>query len=339
MKKFISIIISVMMLSTLAVGTSAAGEILFQDGFTNGFLPANWIVEGNLFFLDDVTDAGDPCLAAYSDGVICQMEFRDECTSVAKRFTNCAMSTDVQVRDFDRDGDHKVGLWWRDDFYHDPNGEEAREAGEIWNFQINFDDMTARLEVQGEEGPRAEAPVSGIEVGGDWFNMGWKIVPGNISCYVDGEKVIDYASDEIAAVYDSPILLMNDNLYVAFDNITIATLDYDLFGEGETDIPGTDAPVSSNDPADSNEPADSDEPADSNEPADSDEPADSNEPVDSNAPADSDTPANTNNTAATNQNKPQGGNSATTGDASFVVIAVMVATLGCAAIVKKVNAR
>ena len=106
MKKIIAILVSIMMLSTLAVGTSAAGEILFQDNFSNGFLPSNWILEGNLFFLDDVTDASNPCIAAYHDGVVCQMEFDSDATSVPKSFTNCVMSCNIQVRDFDRDGDH-----------------------------------------------------------------------------------------------------------------------------------------------------------------------------------------------------------------------------------------
>lgn len=41
--------------------------------------------------------------------------------------------------------------------------------------------------------------------------------------------------------------------------------------------------------------------------------------------------------ADTNNNAPQGGNSTTTGDASFVVVAAMVAAVGCALIVRKVN--
>ena len=43
--------------------------------------------------------------------------------------------------------------------------------------------------------------------------------------------------------------------------------------------------------------------------------------------------------ADTNQNKPAGGNSTATGDMAFVVVAVMVATLGCALIVRKASVR
>jgi len=118
MKRLTALLMSIMMLATLAVGASAEGEILFMDNFNGGFLPDNWILEGNEYFLDDVTDDSNPCLAAYNNGVVCQMEFREENTGVPKRFTNCAVAVDMQARDFDSDGDHAMGLWWRDDFAH-----------------------------------------------------------------------------------------------------------------------------------------------------------------------------------------------------------------------------
>ena len=68
MKKFIAVLMSVMMLASVAiVSTSAAGEVLFTDDFSDGFTNTNnWILEGNLFFSDD-SEPGNLCVSAYRD--------------------------------------------------------------------------------------------------------------------------------------------------------------------------------------------------------------------------------------------------------------------------------
>ena len=231
MKRIIALVMCVMMLAALAVCTSAAGEILFMDDFTNGFLPTNWILDGNLYFLDDFTDASNPCIAAYKDGVICQAEYDPEAAGgTAKVYTNCSYSAKMQIRDFDADGSHKVGLWWRDDFGFAPDDQEVDwELGEIYNLTVNADDMTIELNVEGEEAPRATASVEGVEVGGDWFTLGWKITPGHMSAYVNNEKLIDLDIADLSAARPSPFLLMNINCFAAYDDIVISTVDYDLF--------------------------------------------------------------------------------------------------------------
>jgi len=43
--------------------------------------------------------------------------------------------------------------------------------------------------------------------------------------------------------------------------------------------------------------------------------------------------------ADTNANAPTGGNATPTGDVAYIVVAVMAMALGCALVVKKVNAK
>ena len=330
MKKIISLALCVMMMLTaLAVSTSAAGNILFTDDFTNGFSASNWILEGNLYFYDDT--GSNPCISAYADGVICQAEYRTDVTGSPRVYNNCDYSVRMKVNDFDRDGDHDVGLWWRDDFDDGPAGVEPDwEPGEVWNVVVNVDNQEVRLEVQGEEAPRATAPAPCAEVGGDWFQLGWKVTTGRMCVYLNGEKVIDYASEDIACVHKSPFLLMNGNCFASYDDIVIADLEYNLFGDNNVDNGGSaDATTTE---------ATTTQGTTSETTTKIVEEVVTNEKGETSVVTKVVTEATTTPKAETN-NKPAGGTSTSTGDATFVVVAAMVATLGCAVIVKKVSVR
>lgn len=324
MKKFIALFICIMMLAATAVSTSAAGEILWHEDFSDGFTnPNNWILEGNLFFCDD-TDPKNLCVAAYADGVVNQMNYKAEGNPSARAYTNCAMVCRVQVRDFDRDGDHKVGLWWRDDFTY----AEGEECGEVYTMFVNMDTNEVELWVEGIEAPIATSPVTGLEVGGDWFTMGWRIVPGNISCYVNNQKLINHSSADIAATAKSPILLWNTNCFSAWDDVVVATADYNLFGEA--DVNPTPGPVESQTQAPATSRVENVEVTDDKGNAVTDEAGNkvTEQVIITDAPV-----------ADTNANAGVGGNSTSTGDNAFIVVAAMVAAFGCALVVKKVTIR
>lgn len=329
MKKIISLVLCVMMMLTaVAVSTSAAGQILFTDDFTNGFSASNWILEGNLYFFDDT--GSNPCISAYADGVICQAEYRTDVTGSPRVYNNCDYSVRIKVNDEDRDGDHDVGLWWRDDFDDGPAGVEPDwELGEIWNVVVNLDNQEVRLEVQGEEAPRATAPAPCAEIGGDWFQLGWKVTTGRMCVYLDGEKVIDYSTDEIACAHKSPFLLMNGNCFSSFDDIVIADLEYNLFGDNNATPPADDQGEATTTTAATTA---------SETTTKIVEEVVTNDKGETSVVTKVVTEATTTPKAETN-NKPAGGTSTSTGDATFVVIAAMVATLGCAVIVKKVSER
>ncbi|MBE6707970.1 MAG: hypothetical protein E7578_01845 [Ruminococcaceae bacterium] len=328
MKKLITLFLCVMMLATLAVSTSAAGEIYWHEDFSDKFTnPNNWILEGNEFFCDDFTDESNPCIVAYDPGRVCQMEFSED-VPIPRKYTNCSMMVRVQVRDFDSDrAEHKVGLWWRDDFYANAD-ELGLELGEVYNVWVNADTMEMELWEEGVDAPLMTAPVSGVEVGGDWFTLGWKIVPGNISCYLNGDKILEYASANVAATEKSPILLLNSACYSAWDDVIVASADYQLFNETPAPAPVvTDTPTQSTETTTRKEVVNVTD-AEGNEVTDADGNKVTEEIIVTDAPA-----------ADTNTGAVQGGSSTNTGDASFIVIAVMVAVLGCAVVVKKVNVR
>ncbi len=331
MKRFIAVIMSVMMLTGLAIGTSAAGQILFTDDFNSGTLnPNNWIVEGNLYFIDDVTDSANPSLAAYNDGVICQMEYRYDYTSTPRLFTNAAISARINIREYDGDGGHSVGFWWRDNFSYvseNEGGTDKESLGAVWNLMYNDNEKQLQLLVDGEETPRATAPVSGVEVGdGDeyWFTIGWRVMPGRMTGYINNQKLIDYSSPEILATNGSPFLLINDDLYVAFDDIVVATADYNLFNESENFVTGgeTTAPASET-TTQKVQVTVTDEKG--NAVTDDKGQVVTSESIVTEKPA----------PAETNKNGTAGGTATSTGDATFIVIAAMVATLGCAVVIKK----
>ena len=340
MRKLITLALCAVMLASLfAVSSSAAGSILFQDDFSDLFTdPNKWILEGNLFFGDDMSDPSNPCVSAYADGVVNQMEFRPEFTnSGAKSFTNCVMSVDVRLRDFDRDGDHTAQLWWKERFMHVPEGEELPEGfeeGPAYSYGVNFDDEYLYLNRSDTDGNLVEVPVPGIAEKDDWFNLGWRITAGKIDLYFEGEKIGELVDEGLTAEYPSPFLLWNGNCFLSYDNLIVATADYDLFNEGTVDTTvGTDAPVDSTEGTDA--PVDNtDAPADNTDaPVDNtDAPADNTDAPADNTNAPVDDPADTVGTTGTQQP------STSTGDAMVVVAIAMIVALGTAVIVKKVQA-
>ena len=330
MKKLTTLFLCVMMLATLAVSTSAAGEIYWHEDFSDKFTnPNNWILEGNEFFCDDYTDESNPCIAAYDPGRVCQMAYNED-LPIPRKYTNCAMVTRVQIRDFDSDRTfHGVGLWWRDEFYANPD-ELGVELGEVYNLWVNADTMELELWEEGLENPLMTAPITeGVEVGGDWFTLGWRIVPGRITCYLNDKLLIDYQSANVVAAQKSPILLLNSCCYSAWDDVVVASADYNLFNESEVVAP----PATDNTPTQPVETTTRKEvvtvtDAEGNAVTDAEGNNVTEEIIVTDAPA-----------ADTNTGAPQGGSSTNTGDAAFIVVAVMIAALGCAVVVEKVNVR
>ena len=167
---------------------------------------------------------------------------------------------------------------------------------------------------------------------GEFFKLGMSVSKGRVRCFYNDQLIFDFVDTAndclIGHVIESPFLLWNTNNFVQVKNVKIASDGY-LFPLDETvdTTVGTEAPVDSTEATEA--PADSDEATEA--PADSDEapeaPADSNE-----APEATEAPeADTVGTTGTQQP------STSTGDATFVVVAAMVAALGSALIVKKVR--
>lgn len=326
MKKLIALFLSaIMLVSIAAVSTSAAGELLFADDFSDGFTnPNNWILEGNLYFIDD---SDDYCLVAYRDGVISQMEFRYDRSPSPRLYAALTASIKVQIREFDGVGEHRAGMWWRENFLYvaDSDGGTPDDyvPGAVYNIFINGDNRTVEI-YKADELVASSDPLSEIEVGGDWVALGWRIAPGKITGYLNDEKVVEYADSELTAALRSPILLVNKDCYVAFDDLAIGTVDYNMFGDLEDDD-DTVTTAAATDVVTSQK-VEIVTKVVTNEAGETEVVTETqvvNVPV----------------TPDTNKNGSSVSTSTSTGDAAFAVVAVMLTALGCAVAVKKVNVK
>ncbi len=353
MKKLAVLFTAVVLMAALAV-TASAG-IYYSDSFDGTELnPARWIVEGNKFFIDDSTGT----VAAYSDGVVCQMEYRYDCTPTPGVFGECACSVRVQFRDYDREENHSAMLWWRDNFCHISEADGGCEyyndfVGNVYTIGVNPDDNTAFLNRETYDEPLAVANLAdygiNIEVGekaSTWFTLGWRITKGHMSGYVNNKKVIDVdIPDLIITASDnpmftekglsgSPILLWNNGMYIAYDDFVVATPDTDLFEEGNVNP----TPTQPTEPITSIASSVSEvvvTVTDENGEVVTGENGEAVTEVSEVIVTEVVTVA----PADTQSGNGNGGNSTTTGDAALIVLAVMVVSLGAALAVKKVTVK
>ncbi len=354
MKKIAVITLALMLAVVFTISSSAA--IYYSDSFDGTELnPQRWIVEGNNFFIDDSVGA----LAAYDNGVVCQMEFRYDKTPTPGIFPEFASSVRVQFRDYDREeGTHSASLWWMNNFCHIPDEEGGCEFYEnticyVYTLNVSADDNTISINKSSVEDPIATANLADhgitIEVGekqSTWFLLGWRVTKGHISAYVNNKKVLDVNDPDIIITAPdnpmltmkgysgSPILLINNGMYVAFDDFVVATPDTDLFGEGTVEP----APTASTEPVTSVQSSVSEVVVTvTNEKGEVE--TDENGEVKTEVSEVIVTEVVTVAPADTGSGNGNGGSSATTGDAALIVLAVMTVSLGAALTVKKLTVR
>jgi len=268
MKKILSFALAVVMLLSVAVvTTSAAGSIIFEDDFTIGFKPLNWIQGPECAFKWDSTGQ---CLIGYEDAVVLQNNFIARDPKMWDKFYACY---DFQVRDFDDiEGDresHDVGIWYRDLFENSPekNGLQEGplymmwvtvETGEVTiskshTFQYRDENnilQEGKIDITLVETmiPGADDLAEGeyaIEVGENspWHEIGMRVTTGKIEWYFDqqllatteadptDEKLGDYALNSVDSTVGSqrsPVLFWNGGNYIAVDNFEVWTPDYDF---------------------------------------------------------------------------------------------------------------
>jgi len=269
MKKILSFALAVVMLLSIAVvTTSAAGSIIFEDDFSMGFKPLNWIQGESCAFK---WDSAGQCLVGYGDARVLQTNYtaRD-----AKKWDQFYSSYDFQIRDFDdmeeARNTHTVGLWVRD-LFENPEGT----LGAVYNFYVEIDgknedgtdsattrayivkDHTFKYRDENNivQDGRVDSIIAEteidtkIEVGENapWYEIGIRVTEGNIQCYfeqelifdlkpnADDEKLGDVAINSIDATvgtHKTPVLFLASregaDLYCAVDNFQVWTPDYDF---------------------------------------------------------------------------------------------------------------
>ena len=341
MKKLISVAVMCAMLACamLTLAVSADGAILWTDDFSTAS-ENDWIWDEDTtrFFVENGK------LEGWAEAVVHQSNFLID-RGAPRRYKECAFKVECAgLEDGGRDAEtHGMSIWLAD--YISPYGDPESIDGTItyscgyefetkkFSVSIGFDNAGEDFKPANypEEGPLysvvisdAEAPVMDTS-GAGAFTLGMRISGGKAAFYLNDVKYYEmetYRGAKTCTEVGSPILLWNNNLHCTFDNLVVATADYDLFGEAGQSVAPT--------PADGSQtPADGASPADA--PSAGDNAGNAGDAGDANAAANN-TPADTG-AAAT------GGTAARTGDSAIIVIAVMIAAVGCAVAVKKLGSR
>ena len=342
MKKVFTAVIlcAIIACTVLTAAVSADGTVLFKDDFSTKD-PANWLWDppANLFDIENGKVEG------WAECVVLQSNYRSD-VGGTRRFKECAWKVEAcALEDGGRDDDtHYLGIWFAD--YVSPYGDEEPDGQIVYEFGYNFEkgyvQLTAAFDgaaaefepasgyTRGEPVataavPESEAPVMDPS-GNSPFTIGMRIKGGVISCYLNDHKYIEfpaYRGTTTATQLGSPVLLVNLNNHCTFDNVVVATADYDLFNESA-------APVN-NDP-------------ENNDPV-NDDPDETETRIDTVIVTDTDEEGNVVTRVETEKtvvpapntgNNGGGGRTATkTGDAAIIVLAVMVAAIGGAIVVKR----
>jgi len=344
MKKLLSaLLVLTMLFSVVSVSVSADEGTLFIDenfnsmeAFLQNFVAGAFYVEDGLLF-------------GYNEAVVFCTLYDDQESGMFTDSSTTWLTFDMEVTlsvgedEFYTGENRSIALSYCNDnlFY------EGRAEGRAF-MNINYDITNKEFTfTDGISEDPLTVPVPyevPVDDEAEFFSIGMSVDKGRIRFFYNGEMLYDLndTANEylIGHVIESPLLFWNHGNFIQVKNVKISTPGYlypyadnaDTTVTTETPVDsteGTDAPVDNTDaPVDN-----TDAPVDNTDaPVDNtDAPVDNTDaPVDNtNAPVDD--PADTVGTTGTQ--KP----STSTGDATFVVVAAMVAALGSALIVKKVR--
>ena len=336
MKKIISAaIIAVMLCAFLSAAVSA--DVLWKDDFNNGvFNEKDWTLGGTLFYLENGGPTKSPHIEGWAEAVVQQSTYGEGAPAPRVYGANVAFKCDSWFYDDGGNNSdvHWVGLWWADYFADgtDPNNRivymvrvnyESRQvilsATGVGEGEAYFSDYT---EVSVWDMPDSEELVMDITAP-TVFNMGIRINGRQIDGFYNNKKVVSYTAP-VMGKNTSPLLFWNNGCYTGFDNWIVSTADYDLFGEGSNPV--------NNDPV-NNDPAETETEKrietkvvhETNEAGEDVTVIVTEEVV---VPV-----ANTGRTSTGTRS------SSKTGDAAIIVIAVMIAALGGAIVLKRMTSK
>jgi len=334
MKKFISVFLIVTMLASVFCFSAAAeeGTVYINEEFVSADS-----VNQNFFLGGFVHDDAEQIVYAYSDAITFSSVYSDpegpfEDTPTTWATYDTTVSVCVGEDEFFAGEDRTVILSYCND---NPLVEGLAEGRIFMNFSYDIVESCFTFQISTEEDLRFD-PVSAEIVcdGTEYFTMGMSVTEGRVRCFYNDQLIFDFVDSAneflIGKAIESPVLFWNCGNFVKINNVKIASPEH-LFpipAETETTLitespvdgtEGTDAPVDNTDaPVDN-----TDAPVDN-----TDAPADNTD-----APADNTDAPEADTVGTTGTQKP----STSTGDATFVVVAAMVAALGSALIVKKVR--
>ena len=342
MRKLISIIAASVMLvcMILPFAVSADGSVLWTEDFSS-VKENDWIWDGDLFFIEGGK------LEGWAEAVVHQSNFLEE-RGAPRRYKECAWKVECAgLEDGGNDSeDHWMGLWFAD--YISPSGSSDHDGQIVYVVAYHFDSkkvtLNASFDNAGEDympagldesKPVAEYVVPDSEApeldssGNSTFTLGMRVRNGVVSAYLNDKKCFDFNAYRGAVTCTqaaSPVILWNGGCHCTFDNLVVATADYNLFNESAVPAnndpaPGKDQPIYDPDPIETETRIDTVIVTDYDEEGNVVTRVESEKSV----------------VPAPNTGNGGGGRTATkTGDTIVVVIAVMVAAIGTALVVKKV---
>lgn len=333
MKKIISVlIIAAMMLSVIVVNTSAAGLLLNADfsGYTEDMLYANF--HPGLFAVDDM----EGVLYGYCEAKALESTYHGDDSGIFDNTLNTWLTYDTSVEfciadDETVDWDRTINVAYCNDNLRVKGEADARTFITFsYNVQRQeFDISNGTFPSYNSEERLADPVAKELDCDGTkYYTMGISVEKNRIRCFFENELIfdVDCTAYCVAESINSPFFLWNDGNYLKIKNISVSSQGYlypstDNVGGGE----GTDA-TEATEATTSKKVVDV---TDDSGNAVTDEAGNkvTEEIIITNALA-----------ADTNTGGNAGGTSTTTGDSAFIVVAALVATIGCALIVRKVKA-
>lgn len=342
MKKLLSaLLILTMLVSMVCVSTNAAGykvnvdfKTASMDAFTSQFIAGAFYIENGVLF-------------GYDEARALQSNY--EISKESFEWLTYDSSVTLSVADDDLSENHRVVSL----VYCNNNlADYGLEDGVVYmSFVYDIDDGCFRLAtgLHGSYGdPESDrieimAPIEreivDTESGEEFFTLGMSVDKGRIRCYYNDELIYDFVDTEnkwlISEFSNSPFVFWQNGNFLQISNIKIADAGY-LYPYSAEEQTTTTAPAGDDK---------GDVTTTTAATTTSETTTKIVEEIVTNKDGETSivtkvvTEATTTPKAETNQNKPAGGSSTSTGDATFVVVATLVATLGCALIVRKVSVR
>ncbi len=334
MKRIISaLVILVMMLSMITVNASAAGVIFRADfsTMTEEQFYAQFMV--GEFHVDDV----EGVLYGYNEAKSLQSMYSDP-EGIFDNTLNTWLTYDASITlsmadDELVEGDRDISFAYCND---NPRVKGVTDARQFITLSYDMQKKEFNASVSGfpsfdEAGILADPIPMDLDIEGNTFyTLGMSVEKNRVRFFIDNQLLydIDGTSMYVADSVNSPFFFWNGGNFIKVSEINVATATH-LYPPMDTQPTPADttAPSASAETTTRKEVVEVTD-ADGNVQTDADGNKITEEIIVTDAPV-----------ADTNTGAPQGGSSTNTGDISFIVVCAMVASLGCAVIVKKVNDR
>lgn len=255
MKKLLAIITCSLLLvcAVLPFTSSAAGQILWEEHFAvdrekRGDNDGSWMwTESEFAVIEGKLDG-------WKEAVVHQSEYREEFDG-NKKFGDCtAKITAHGLEDGGGNSDsHSLGFWFAD-YIAEYSDEDSTTGTIVYKWEYNFEKTQMELYIELSGDAEALTPADWVSGGepyrtypvtgkkpqldsdeGEAFTIGFRANGAVLSGYLNDQKIMDFNTLRGAQSFQqrkSPVILLNGNCHAQFDDLIVATANYDLFNDG-----------------------------------------------------------------------------------------------------------